>query len=109
MSTVHVYAPAAEQAKLQNVECNTCGPDATFYSRFYEWHGWGHVCLRCGERFEGGYQLDRPFYSQWREDSIRSARADAAYRGIALPPLERVRGYRNWKTRTPVAEWMDVE
>lgn len=45
---------------------------------FDPWRGWRQTCLRCGEQYGDGEQLQRPFKPRWRQENIQ--RAERFYR-----------------------------
>jgi len=44
-------------------------------ARFQAWYGWFVVCLTCGERWEDGEPVERPFERGWRHASMAEALA----------------------------------
>jgi ribosomal protein L37AE/L43A len=62
------------QADLRTTFCPTCKKDTLKLCQYFEWYGPSVVCLECGERWEGGERLPRPFAPKWREKSVERAR-----------------------------------
>ncbi len=72
--TVHIHAPQPDHQRLVYTRCPTCNAN-TFRACFHvPWYGWDSTCLRCGERWEDGERLSRPFMPRWRKLSIQRAR-----------------------------------
>jgi len=42
-------------------------------ARFSLWYSYYMTCLRCGEQYGDGEQLERPFRRGWRRENIRAA------------------------------------
>ncbi len=74
MTLVHINAPRAVDFGIRRARCPTCDRPTRFVCFFYEWYGWGTTCLACGERWEDGEMLERPFVRGWREKSKQAAR-----------------------------------
>lgn len=71
---IHVCAPKPKTTSLIRTHCPTCNRNRYFTSTFYDWYGPLCVCLKCGERFQGGEQMPRPFCRGWRKTSVDEAR-----------------------------------
>ncbi len=74
-ATVHVYAPMPVERSATVRQCPTCERPKVMLGWFYEWHGWSVTCLGCGEMWEDGEMLPRPWVRAWREKSIAHARS----------------------------------
>lgn len=53
--------------------CPTCSRRCPTLEWFQEWYGWHTTCLRCGDQWQNGELLPRPFCPRWRERNIREA------------------------------------
>ena len=83
MSGVHVHAPAPVECRLVRQHCPTCERRTYMVALLYEWYGWHLTCLACGESWEDGERLPRPFAPRWRQCSREAAR----------------KAYRKWRGR----------
>lgn len=72
-STVHIHAPAAAEVRRLRRRCSTCERRTTFVGALYHWYGWLLTCLSCGEQWEDGERLARPFQRAWRVANIQRA------------------------------------
>ena len=73
------------QAELRANPCPTCKRDTLKLCQHYEWYGWSVTCLECGERWEDGERLPRPFAPRWREKNIERAEKRIAALGLQEP------------------------
>ena len=69
-------------AELRTDFCSTCKKAVLKLCQYFEWYGPSVVCLECGERWEDGERLPRPFAPKWREKSIERARKRMAALGL---------------------------
>lgn len=53
--------------------CPTCEELTDFLVYWQEWYGWTKICLACGERWQSGERLERPFERGWRDESVQHA------------------------------------
>lgn len=82
MSTfVHVYAPEGDAFALV-IDCPTCCRQRRALGRMYEWHGAWVTCAGCGDEWNDGERMGRPFAPGWRRVNIERARAGLAALGI---------------------------
>ena len=58
---------------LQTLDCPTCGGERGFLVEGYEWYGITETCLACGDSWQEGELLERPFKPRWRQERIQSA------------------------------------
>jgi len=72
---IHIHAPRPTKSMAKIQRCPTCKKRRKFWGAFYEWYGWNITCLSCGERWQDGERLQRPFCPGWRKDSVKRARA----------------------------------
>ena len=77
---VYVCAPDPDAFELKKIGCGNCNKRSWFVCVHYEWYGWNVTCLRCGDTWEDGEMLPRPWMPQWREKSI--ANAENQYRRL---------------------------
>ena len=54
--------------------CPSCTFRTTHVGFFAEWYGWHVTCLNCGEEWQDGEWVERPFAPHWRQDNIAAAR-----------------------------------
>ena len=73
MSTLHIHAPQPTRIERRRIKCPTC-QRRTFIGALYEWYGWLITCLHCGDRWQDGERMPRPFAPGWRKDNVRRAR-----------------------------------
>ena len=72
---IHILWTTFSDVRAVRVFCPTCRPfRVAAVAAFQEWYGWFVTCLRCGESWEDGEMLPRPFMRGWRAHSIASAR-----------------------------------
>lgn len=71
---LHVHAPQPSRVMLRRRRCPICERARFFVGFFTEWYGWHVVCLRCGDQWEDGEMLSRPFKPRWRQESVEWAR-----------------------------------
>ena len=81
MSVLHINRPRVDRAEKRRLQCPTCKARRTFYCFLQAWYGWDLTCIGCGERWQDGERMPRPFEPRWRERSIQSAR-DRWLRGV---------------------------
>ena len=55
-------------------KCPTCKKRRKFYGWFQEYYGWHMTCLSCGDQWQDGEMLERPFMPGWRKKNIEYAR-----------------------------------
>lgn len=72
---IHISQPIPVDRSLSRQACPTCKKKRWFVGWFYEWYGWDHTCLSCGDRWSDGEMCERPFMRGWRKKSIDSAKA----------------------------------
>jgi hypothetical protein len=73
VTVVNICAPGAEKAELIRGHCPTCGRSRRLTALRYPWYGWRVTCLRCGDAWEDGERMERPFRRAWRKAAVRSA------------------------------------
>lgn len=70
---VHINAPAADSKIVVERECGSCQTDARLFCEHVPWYGWTVTCLSCGEEWQDGERMPRPFERGWREKRIAEA------------------------------------
>ena len=78
--TLHIHAPQPTEKRIVRTECPTCERRTYFVDFFTPYYGWVMTCLKCGDKWEDGERLPRPFKPRWRAES--KARAKARYRRV---------------------------
>lgn len=73
MSEIHVNRSRVDAARVEILDCPTCEKKRPFWRWFQEWYGWHDTCLNCGESWQDGEMLPRPFAPRWRRDSVDGA------------------------------------
>lgn len=58
---------------LKRLECPSCDKRRFFVRELWQWYGVYDTCLKCGEKFCDGVQMDRPFCRGWRRGNIKAA------------------------------------
>ncbi len=71
---LHINWVKTHDARRTRRRCPTCKTRRTFYCFFQEWYGWKWTCIHCGDAWEDGERLPRPFARGWRKLSILAAR-----------------------------------
>jgi hypothetical protein len=72
--TLHICAPSVTLAKKYRRVCPNCKTRRTFVGFFYDWYGWTVTCLGCGDQWQDGEWMERPFCPGWRKQRIQTAR-----------------------------------
>jgi len=54
--------------------CSTCKVNRNFCDWFQDWYGWTITCLACGDSWQDGERMERPFMRGWRKESIEHAK-----------------------------------
>lgn len=71
---IHIHAPLPCRKECRREKCPVCEKRSVILSWFTDWYGWSSTCLRCGDRWEDGELLPRPFAPRWRERNKEEAR-----------------------------------
>ncbi len=71
--TIHISWTRFTITKMPVVYCWTCEKRRRALLQFQEWYGWTGTCLTCGEMWQDGEMLERPFRPRWRKDNIAAA------------------------------------
>ena len=62
--------------------CPTCQRPRRMLAQFQDWYGTTWTCAGCGDQWQDGERLERPFEPGWRRRSIEYARRELAKLGI---------------------------
>jgi hypothetical protein len=81
MSAVHIYAPPVRLFAAVN-ECPTCERSRRMLGAHAEWYGTTWTCAGCGDSWDDGERLERPFAKGWRQRRICYARTKLASIGV---------------------------
>lgn len=71
---LHVHRPQIQAIELPRLHCPNCERRTWFVAWFQEWYGWHNTCLNCGDQWQDGEMLERPFMPGWRKQNIEAAR-----------------------------------
>jgi hypothetical protein len=74
MKGLHICYSRMDETKKWRRRCPSCTFRTTMFGWFQEWYGWHITCLHCGEQWQDGCQVERPFMSGWRKRNIAEAR-----------------------------------
>jgi hypothetical protein len=78
---VHIHAPPVTYFAAVN-DCPTCGRPRRMLGAFAEWYGTTWTCAGCGDEWQDGERLERPFVRGWRQANVRRARERLAALGV---------------------------
>lgn len=77
---IHINWTRFSKTQCKLVICPNCSckdynnPKRRCLCEFQEWYGWHITCLKCGESWQDGEMLPRPFCRGWREERIINAK-----------------------------------
>jgi hypothetical protein len=74
----HICRPIVDVIQIDRGYCPNCAKRRFVLRWHQEWYGWNETCLRCGEQWQDGQRLERPFCPGWRK--LRVARAKQLWR-----------------------------
>ena len=60
--------------ELLKLWCPNCEKHRYMICRSYEWYGPASICLRCGDAWNDGEWLERPFMRGWRKHRLDEAK-----------------------------------
>ena len=72
---MHISRPRWTEWSKRRGMCPCCLSRRTMVGLYQEWYGWMVTCLGCGDRWNDGELMPRPFCRGWRQDNIKVARA----------------------------------
>lgn len=78
MTAIHIHAPRG-YSWVEYTRCPTCERRTLFLARMVPWYGQDETCTRCGDSWQDGEMMPRPFARGWRAESIRQAMARLPY------------------------------
>lgn len=73
-SVLHVCRTRVDSCRKVIQICWNCKKRRAMWGWFQEWYGWHITCLSCGEQWQDGEHVPRPFMPKWREENIKHAR-----------------------------------
>lgn len=82
MSLIHINYTRYSERICVIIDCPTCARQRRAIANFQEWYGWDVTCAGCGDSWQDGHMLERPFMPGWRRKNIEQARAELAAIGI---------------------------
>lgn len=82
MSVLHVNFARYSITECMVIDCPTCKRLRRASAQFQEWYGWTIYCAGCGDSWQDGEMMERPFLPGWRRKSIEHARKVLASIGV---------------------------
>lgn len=70
----HLKRTDFTDGRVRRLKCPTCEKRTKFFGRFEAWYGWLITCLSCGDQWQDGEMLPRPFERGWRTKSVKRAK-----------------------------------
>lgn len=70
-----ICRPTVQSRRVKVMACPTCGKRRRMLCCDYEWYGWHVTCLTCGEEWQDGEMMPRPFMPGWRRKNVEAAKA----------------------------------
>lgn len=83
--TLHVCVARVIEARCVVVPCPTCERRRRMWMEHAAWYGPLLTCLSCGDSWQDGERLMRPFARGWRQRSIDAARKRMAQLAGQVP------------------------
>lgn len=74
MSAIHIDFTRVDEQRIIRSYCPNCNQVSGFYAWFQDWYGWHETCLRCGDQWNDGEHVPRPFKPGWRKENIENAK-----------------------------------
>lgn len=84
MSTLHIHAPPILNRECLVIDCPTCERQRRAFGFLQEWYGWHLTCAGCGDQWQDGEMVGRPFAPGWRRQNIEYARKRLAAIGVQV-------------------------
>lgn len=72
--TLHILPARFTELRRMHRRCPTCARSRRMLGRFQPHYGWLVTCLGCGDSWQDGERMPRPFMRGWREKQIKEAR-----------------------------------
>lgn len=82
MTVLHVNWTRYSETSCLVINCPTCERQRRALYQFQEWYGGTVTCAGCGDMWQDGERLERPFAPGWRKQSIEHARRVLASIGV---------------------------
>ena len=82
MSSVHINWTRYTETFCSVNQCPTCERPRRMLGQFQEWYGTTWTCAGCGDSWQDGERMERPFCPGWRRKSIEYARKVLASIGV---------------------------
>ena len=82
MNHIHVCWTNYSIQEVRTMDCYTCGTIQRMLCQFQDWYGWTITCLTCGEQWQDGERVERPFMRGWRKLAIEAANNKARELGL---------------------------
>ena len=73
-SEMVICIPKITKTSTRMHYCPNCKGRRKFFGWFQDWYGWHLTCLKCGDQWQDGEMIERPFMPAWREKNIARAR-----------------------------------
>jgi hypothetical protein len=81
MTYIHINRPKTESFCALN-HCPVCERPRRMLGQFAEWYGTTWTCCGCGDEWQDGEMLERPFAPGWRKRNVEHARRKLAEIGL---------------------------
>jgi hypothetical protein len=72
---LHISFGRVDRWRLVRDKCPLCEMRTRKLATFQEWYGWHITCLVCGDSWQDGELMPRPFKRGWRHESVAEAEA----------------------------------
>ena len=79
---IHILWTRYSETACRVIDCPTCDRPRRMLAQFQEWYGWSLTCAGCGEQWQDGEMLERPFAPGWRRENREFARKRLGAIGI---------------------------
>ena len=68
-----ICRPSTEWLYRNDLHCPVCGYQVGLVGMYQEWYGSRWTCLACGDQWQDGELLERPFMRGWRWLNVQHA------------------------------------
>ena len=93
---IHICFRHVTLVQLKIFFCNgQCQCRRRMLTEFEMWYGWTATCLTCGDSWQDGEMLERPFAPAWRKKRVEKAKkmlAQYKEQGLLKPVRKRATG-----------------
>ena len=72
--TMALCRPTWSKVRQPVIECFNCKVRRRCLARFQDWYGWTITCLTCGDSWQDGEMIERPFQRGWRKEAVARAK-----------------------------------